>query len=83
MAGAFELNILTPEKSLYKGRATSVIVPVDSGYIGILCDHAPLVAKMGKGRITIKDISLKTETLDSPGNGFLEVSRNNVRIFFV
>ncbi|MDD5634820.1 MAG: F0F1 ATP synthase subunit epsilon [Candidatus Omnitrophica bacterium] len=82
MARTFELNIISPEKTLYKGKISSLIVPSEVGYLGILCDHTPLVANLGKGKITIKDPEEKVVTLDSPGRGFLEVLQKKVTILF-
>ena len=38
-----DLQIITPDKTLYDGKADMVVVPGTDGLIGILNDHAPLV----------------------------------------
>lgn len=80
MAGVFDLNIITSEKEIYKGKAESLIVPAASGYLGILHDHAPLMGLVAKGLITIREAGAGTVTLDSPGEGFFEVSHNRVTV---
>jgi len=80
MARVFDLDIITPERAIYKGKAVSLIVPTDVGYMGVLRDHAPLVASLGKGNITIKDPEMRVTKIDSSGNGFLEVTRKKVTI---
>jgi len=80
MEKVFEVNIITPDKSIYKGEAFSLIVPAELGYLGVLANHAPLIANLVPGKITIREASKKLTTLDSKGKGFLEVSRNNATL---
>lgn len=76
----FNLNILTPEKTVYEGRVISLIVPAALGYLGVLADHAPLAASLTKGKISIKKESGEGFVLSSKENGFIEVLKNNVTI---
>ena len=80
MAKTFHIDIVSPEKSLYKGEAEMLIAPSEFGYVGILADHAPLVAHLGKGKIIFKDSSRKTNVYNCEGSGFLEVLKNNVTL---
>jgi F-type H+-transporting ATPase subunit epsilon len=75
MANTFKVKIITPEKTFYEGESTSLVVPGSEGYLGILCDHAPLVTPLGKGTVTMKlpDKSVKEFELE---DGFMEVSNN-------
>ncbi len=45
------LEIVTPEKHLFSGDVDSVTVPANTGYMGILPGHAPLLAELGMGEI--------------------------------
>ena len=45
------LEIVTPEKHLFSGAVDSVTVPSNTGYMGILPGHAPLLAELGIGEI--------------------------------
>jgi F-type H+-transporting ATPase subunit epsilon len=45
------LEIVTPEKHLFSGDVDSVTVPANTGYLGILPGHAPLLAELGLGEV--------------------------------
>lgn len=77
----FNLTILNSQKPVYEGEVLSLIVPAESGYLGVLSGHAPLVTMVKKGKITIKKGSLETQIIDCEGKGFLEVLNNNVTLF--
>lgn len=72
------LEVITPEVVALRTESTSVIVPGVDGQLGILCDHAPLLAGLKPGVITYKTES-GTEHLVVSG-GFIEVSNNRVSI---
>ncbi|MDA9809016.1 MAG: ATP synthase F1 subunit epsilon [Flavobacteriales bacterium] len=71
-----DVQIVTPDKSLYSGQADLITVPGTSGSIGILNNHAPLVSslKMGEVKIVLND---KEEFFNIKG-GVVEVSNNKV-----
>ena len=66
-----QLEIVTPEKSLFSGAVDKVTVPSTRGYLGILPGHAPLLAELGIGNITYK-IGTREELLSCCW-GFVEV----------
>jgi F-type H+-transporting ATPase subunit epsilon len=70
------LEIVTPEKHLFSGAVDSVAVPANTGYLGILPGHAPLLAELGIGEISFK-IGGKSEYLFCSW-GFLEVLPDRV-----
>ena len=80
MAKTFNLSIVSPDKLLAERKAISLVVPSELGYMGILADHAPLVANLAKGKIILRDGSGKAEEFLSPGKGFIEVLNNEVVI---
>ena len=49
-----ELNIITPDKSVYSGEATSVTVPGRAGSFEILKDHAPIISTLDDGKVIMK-----------------------------
>ena len=71
-----DVQIITPDKSLYKGQADLITVPSSSGSIGILNHHAPLVSSLKKGEIKIV-LNEKEEFFKIEG-GVIEVSQNKV-----
>lgn len=73
-----DVQIVTPDKSLYDGQADLITVPGTSGSIGILNHHAPLVSSLKKGEIKIV-LNEKEEFFKIEG-GVVEVSKNKVTI---
>ncbi|CAG5087332.1 ATP synthase F1 subunit epsilon [Parvicella tangerina] len=72
------VEIITPDKELFNGEASSVIVPGSDGLLGILNDHAPLISSLTNG-----DVKLKTtdgEKTFTVNGGVVEVLNNKVMI---
>jgi F-type H+-transporting ATPase subunit epsilon len=76
----YQLQIFTQEKKIYDGAVVSIIVPGADGYLGVLANHAPLLAALGKGKLTVKTNAGQSEYMIA--GGFLEV-RNNVATLLV
>jgi len=80
MAPVFNVSIITPESIVYQGRVVSMIAPAEFGYMGVLANHAPLVAKLARGTITLREPSGDTKKFGCAGDGFLEVAKNNATL---
>jgi F-type H+-transporting ATPase subunit epsilon len=48
------VEIITPDKELFKGEATSVTVPGVDGSMGFLKDHAPLITVLKAGEVKVR-----------------------------
>ena len=72
------LKIVTPEKLLVDEEVSQVNAPTEQGEIGILPNHANLMAKVKPGELVIKR-SGKIDSL-AIGGGFLQVSDNIVTV---
>jgi F-type H+-transporting ATPase subunit epsilon len=81
MSSSFMLEILTPEASVYWGRATSVTVKAIDGEVQVLSGHAPYVNLTVPG-----DIRVNTEDERSlnfkGGRGIVEVARDKTSILY-
>ncbi|MHB0998989.1 MAG: F0F1 ATP synthase subunit epsilon [Armatimonadota bacterium] len=75
----FKLEIVTPESIVLKQEAVSIVVPGVDGSLGILADHAPLMAELTSGVIRMRDAN-GDESCMAVSGGFMEVSSNTVRI---
>ncbi|MBP3750533.1 MAG: ATP synthase F1 subunit epsilon [Prevotella sp.] len=73
-----KLKIVSPEKILYEGDATSVKVPGVLGGMEILQNHAPLISALTVGKVEYTNAE-GTEQILVAG-GFVEVLRNNVSL---
>ena len=73
------LEIITPEKSLFKGEVELVQVPGTKGGFEILKNHAPIISTLTVGivRIVLKGGEEKTFDINS---GVLESHSNDIRI---
>ena len=71
-----QLEILTPDKTLYSGIVTSVIFPGTDGTFQISNNHAALVASLKKRAINIKSTS-GDEQLEING-GVVEVLNDKI-----
>ncbi len=72
------LEIITPDTTIYEGEAELVQLPGIDGSFEILNNHAPLISALNKGKIKIKKDG-KEEFFEING-GVIEVLENNVLI---
>ena len=73
-----KLEIISPEKTYYKGEVDSVTLPGALGPFQILKNHAPMISSLTKGQIIISiDGHLKDLSIN---DGFVEVSNNVITV---
>ena len=75
----YHLQVITPEKVIYDNKVTSIIAPGTDGYLGVLTDHAPLIATLGEGVFIITRQGKEKYFYKITG-GFLEVNNNEVAV---
>ncbi len=68
------LKIVTPEKLIFDEEVSQVNISTEEGEIGILPNHANLMAKLKPGELVIKKGG-KAESL-AVGDGFLQIADN-------
>lgn len=74
----FNIEIFTPEKRVFQGEASHLTAPAKGGSIGVLTDHAPILASLQSGELKI-DLSDGTrKIIGLPTGGFLEMDRNKL-----
>jgi len=73
MARKFKTEIVTPEKIVFSEDVESLVIPAERGYLGVLAGHAPLLATLQPGEITIKG-SAKGDLHYATSGGFMEVT---------
>lgn len=79
MEKAFELEIVTPKKTVFKGHVLSVSAPGAMGGFQVLVNHAPLLSSLRVGQIKVVDPE-GTESRFATSGGFLEVRQNVVTL---
>ena len=53
MANTLQVDIVTPDRSLFSGRVDMVTLPGSLGQMGILPGHAPLLSTLDIGEIIL------------------------------
>jgi|TARA_B100000929_G_scaffold141984_1_gene112339 F-type H+-transporting ATPase subunit epsilon len=71
-----QLEILSPEKTLFTGEVNSVIFPGSQGKFQILNNHAPIISSLSQGNIDYK-INSKTNQVEIK-RGIVEVLKNKI-----
>ncbi|KAA0213893.1 ATP synthase F1 subunit epsilon [bacterium] len=72
------VDVISPEKPLYSGKATAVTARAWDGELGIKPGHAPMLTRLGTGEVRIQSGG---ETMRfAVQSGFLEVADNHVVI---
>jgi F-type H+-transporting ATPase subunit epsilon len=71
------LEVITPEKTLYQGEVNSLHVPGSKGSFTILKNHAPIISTLEKGVLSILTKENKSESIEIEG-GIIEVKKNKI-----
>ncbi len=79
MAKAFQVDVVSPEATVWSGQATIVIARTPEGELGIMADHEPLMAACATGAVEIETESGERLTIGVHG-GFIQVLNNQVTL---
>ena len=75
----FHLSIVTPERAVLECEARSAVFPAWDGDIGILRNRAPLLCRLGVGRLTAETVDEGVRQLFIDG-GFGQMVENRLTI---
>ena len=73
------VEVVSPEKRVWSGEATSVSARTVDGDIGILVNHIPLLGVLVPGVVSIKSADGSKTDFNMAG-GFISVNKNRVAI---
>lgn len=73
------VEIVTPQKAVFKGEALSATAPGELSPFQILYNHAPIVSSLETGKVKLVDTQNKTIYF-AVGAGFAEVLKNKISI---
>ena len=79
MARPFDVEVVAVDRKVYSGQAVSAMIPGADGYFGVLSGHAPLVASLKVGELTIVPPGGEPVHIAVAG-GFAEVTQDRVTI---
>ena len=77
MSEKFQLEIISPDRSILKTDASEVVIPSYEGEMGILKDHSPLITFLRPGLIKVKN---GIESKYFVEEGTVEFAKNNLLI---
>ncbi len=67
------VNIVSAEQSIFSGDAEMVVAPGETGELGILPNHAPLLTRIKPGTVKVKLAGQTEEEIVYVSGGILEV----------
>jgi F-type H+-transporting ATPase subunit epsilon len=73
------VEIISPESTLFEGKASFVYLPGSDGSLGVMNNHAPLITSLKKGTVRVKEESGKELKFEVKG-GTVEVFNNKIII---
>lgn len=79
MAKPFQVDVVSPEATVWAGEATFLIARTPEGEIGVLADHEPVMAALETGAVVIDAASGGRITIGVHG-GFLQILDNQVTL---
>jgi F-type H+-transporting ATPase subunit epsilon len=79
MSHSMILEVITPEKSVYKGEIVLVQLPGAMGSFEIMYNHAPIIAILEKGRLKVIDEERNKFYIDIE-SGVVEVKNNHITV---
>ena len=71
------VDIITPDQELFSGDILSIELPGSDGSFEILNNHAPIIATLSGGKITIAIENGKKESFEVNG-GVVETQNNKI-----
>ena len=87
MADAFTFELVSPEKLIFSGDATEVMVPGSEGYFTVMSNHAPFMSTVKPGVVEAKladgaemKIFVKGGLADVSPNGFTLLAEQAVEV---
>ena len=78
MAEKFQLEIVSPDRSVLTEGVEEVVLPSVEGYFGVLAGHAPMLAQLAVGEVSYR-LGQKRKHLAISG-GYVEVLRGSVHV---
>ncbi len=79
MAGTFPLSIVTPEREVFSAPIQSISLPGAEGSLGVMSGHAPIMAALDAGLVTLRDASNMEQRM-SIGGGFFQMVGNKATL---
>ena len=79
MANTLHVDVVSAEERVYSGEAEFVVLPGESGELGIYPQHTPLITRIKPGAVRIKPVGVAEELIFVAG-GILEIQPKVVTV---
>ncbi len=77
------LEVLTPQKLLYRGHVSHVRMPGIGGSFGVLPNHAPLISALKRGAVEVTQNDAENKTYGEYDGTLLEDDASNTTFSFM
>ncbi|MEJ7138270.1 F0F1 ATP synthase subunit epsilon [Amphibiibacter pelophylacis] len=74
------VDVVSTHELIFSGEATRVVLPGESGELGILPRHTPLITRIKPGSVRIQNAQTQSEELIFVQGGILEVQPGGVTV---
>jgi F-type H+-transporting ATPase subunit epsilon len=75
-----QVNIVSAEQAIFSGEAEMVVAPGETGELGILPGHTPLMTRIRPGTVKVKLVGQDKEEIVYVSGGILEVQPKTLTI---
>ena len=79
MAKTFHCSLVTPEASILEAEAVYAELPVHDGQLGVMIDRAPLLVKLGVGKLRL-DLADQAQQWYFVDGGFAQMRGNHLTL---
>jgi len=76
---SLNVRVVSPDKIVFEGEASALVAPAWDGQVGVLPGHAPMLALIGSGVLSVDRVGGGSDTFHVAG-GVLKVERDNVTL---
>jgi F-type H+-transporting ATPase subunit epsilon len=73
------VRVVSPDRIVFDGEGSAVVAPAWDGQVGILPGHAPMLALVGSGVLSVERVGGGSDAFHVAG-GVLKVERNQVTV---
>jgi F-type H+-transporting ATPase subunit epsilon len=80
MAHTMRVDVVSAEEEIFSGEAEFVALPGESGELGILPGHTPLITRIRPGAVRVKVNGQADDVFVFVAGGILEVQPDNVTV---
>ncbi len=80
MANTIQVDVVSAEEAIFSGEAKFVILPGETGDLGIFPQHTPLITSVKAGSVRIKSLNSEAEESIFVAGGILEVQPSIITV---